>query len=183
MAAIVLALISAFVVFLALAGVGFLFLLVSLAVGELFDLADIFDHDLDHGHGGPSFFSSRVLSVFVTAFGGFGAIGMHLGYGVGVSTAIGLASGFVFGGIIYAFVRALHGQEASTDVHSGDLVGATAQVTVAIPQGGLGQVRCIVGESAVEKIARAQDGSAIPASTVVRVEAVLGETVLVRRAE
>ncbi len=48
-----LASLSAFGVFLSIAGVGFLFLLVSLIFGEIFDF---FDHDADFGdlgHGGP----------------------------------------------------------------------------------------------------------------------------------
>ena len=180
--------ITAFAVFLGLAAIGFLFLLISLVVGELFDLGDIFGgHEFDvggdvdaHG-GGTSFLSSRIISVFITAFGGFGAIGAHLGYSIGVSTAIGLASGLVFGGLIYLFVSFLHGQEASSDVRISDLVGKTAEVSVAIPKGGLGQVRCPLGESVVEKIARSQDGGQIPANTLVKVEALVGETLLVRR--
>ncbi len=181
--------ITAFAVFLGLAAIGFLFLLISLVVGELFDLGDLFgDHDFDagvdvDGHGGgTSFLSSRVISVFITAFGGFGAIGSHLGYGIGVSTAMGLGSGVVFGGLIYLFVTFLHGQEASSDVRVSDLVGATGQVSVTIPRGGLGQVRCSQGESVVEKIARSQDGEEIPVNTLVKVEAVVGETIWVRRA-
>jgi len=181
--------VTAFAVFLGLAAIGFLFLLISLVVGELFDLGDLFgDHDFDagadvDGHGGgASFLSSRVISVFITAFGGFGAIGSHLGYGVGVSTAMGLASGLVFGGLIYLFVSFLHGQEASSDIRVGDLVGKTGEVSVAIPKGGVGQVRCSQGESVVEKIARSLDGEEIPANSLVKVEAVVGETVLVRRA-
>ena len=93
---------TAFGVFLGLAAIGFLVLIVSFVVGEVFDLGDWFGgHDADAGHGGPSFLSGRILSVFVTAFGGFGAIGVHSGFGVGVSTAMGLASGLVFGGIVY----------------------------------------------------------------------------------
>lgn len=179
--------ITAFAVFLGLAAIGFLFLLISLVVGELFDLGDLFgDHDVGvdiDGHGGgTSFLSSRVISVFITAFGGFGAIGSHLGYGIGVSTAMGLASGLVFGGLIYLFVTFLHGQEASSDVRVSDLVGATGQVSVTIPKGGLGQVRCSQGESVVEKIARSQDGEEIPVNTLVKIEAVVSETILVRRA-
>jgi hypothetical protein len=181
--------VTAFGVFLGLAAIGFLFLLISLVVGELFDLGDLFgDHEFDagadtDGHGGgTSFLSSRVISVFITAFGGFGAIGSQLGYGVGVSTAMGLASGLVFGGLIYLFVSFLHGQEASSDVRVGDLVGSTGEVSVTIPKGGLGQIRCAHGESVVEKVARSQDGEEIRVNTLVKVEAVVGETVMVRRA-
>ena len=60
---------SAFGVFLAIASIGFLFLLLSLV------FAEISGHlgDVHFEHGGPGFFSVRILSVFVTAFGGIGA--------------------------------------------------------------------------------------------------------------
>ena len=71
---------NAFTVFLAIAAAGFLFLLLSLFFGGIFDHFDGgFDHDVDHG--GPGFFSTRVISVFVTAFGGFGAIATYYGFG------------------------------------------------------------------------------------------------------
>lgn len=178
---------SAFAIFLGIAAVGFLFLSVSLVLGEI-GHGDFGGHAADlhgdvHGGTGVSFFSSRVLSVFVTAFGGFGAIGIHLGYGVGPSTAVGLAGGLFFGALIYLFASFLFSQQASSEVRLGDLVGGTAQVTVAIPKAGLGQIRCTLGESVVEKIARAQDGGEIPLNTLVKIEAVVGETVLVRRAD
>jgi hypothetical protein len=177
---------SAFAIFLALAAMGFFLLVISFAFGELFGHGDLGGHDADlHGelHGGVSFFSSRILSVFVTAFGGFGAIGIHLGYSVGVSTGMGLAGGVVFGGIIYLFASFLFSQQASSNVRVSDLVGSTAQVSVGIPKRGLGQVRCTMGESVIEKIAQAQDGEEIPANSLVKIEAVVGETCMVRRIE
>ncbi len=183
---LILASFSAFGVFLGIAAVGFLFLVVSFVFGEVFGHGDFGGHDADlHGdiHGGVSFFSSRVLSVLVTAFGGFGAIGIHLGYSIGLSTTIGLAGGLVFGAIIYLFASFLYSQQASSDVRVSDLVGSTARVSVTIPKGGVGQIRCTLGESVMEKIARSEDGQEIPAHTLVKVEAVVGEQVLVRRAE
>ena len=180
---------SAFGIFLGIAALGFLFLMASFVFGELFGHGDLGGDDADlHGdvHGdvqGVSFFSTRVLSVFVTAFGGFGAIGIHLGYQIEIATAIGLLGGAIFGGIIYLFASFLYSQQASSDIRVSELVGRTAQVSVAIPKGGLGQVRCTLGESVVEKLARAQDGGEVPCNTSVKIEAVVGETVLVRRAE
>jgi hypothetical protein len=179
---------SAFAVFLGIASIGFLFLVISLLFGEFFGHGDLVGHDADfhgdvHGDGGVSIFSTRVLSVFVTAFGGFGAIGIHLGYGTEVSTALGVAGGLVFGSIIYLFASFLFSQQASSEIRMSDLAGATAQVSVAIPKGGVGQVRCTVGECVVEKIARSRDGEQIPLNTLVKIEAVVGETVVVRRAE
>ena len=178
---------SAFAIFLAIASIGFLFLLASFVFGELFGHGDLGGHDADlHGdvHGdvhGVSFFSTRVLSVFVTAFGGFGAIGIHLGYRIEVATAVGLVGGVIFGGLIYLFASFLYSQQASSDIRVSELIGRTAQVSVAVPKGGVGQIRCALGESVVEKIAQAQDGGEIPLNTSVKIEAVLGDTVVVRR--
>jgi membrane protein implicated in regulation of membrane protease activity len=178
--------ISAFTIFLGIAAIGFVFLVVSFLFGEIFGHGDIGAHDPAlHGdvHGdahGVSIFSTRVLSVFVAAFGGFGAIGIHLGYRIEVSTGIGLLGGAVFGGLIYLFASFLYSQQASSDIRVHELVGRIAQVTVAIPQNGLGQIRCSLGEGVVEKIARTQDGKAVPANTSVRIESIVGETVLVR---
>jgi len=179
---------SAFAVFLGIASIGFLILVVSFVSGELFEHGDLAGHDADfHGdvHGGPgvSIFSTRILSVFVTAFGGFGAIGIHLGHSTEVSTAMGVAGGLVFATIIYLFASFLFSQQASSEVRVSDLVGVVAQVSVSIPKAGVGQVRCTLGESVVEKIARSHDGEPVTVNTLVKIEAVVGETVVVRRAE
>jgi membrane protein implicated in regulation of membrane protease activity len=173
---------SAFLTFLAIAVFGFIFVIASSILGDLFDHGD-FGHDAD-GHGaGPSLLSSRILSVFVTAFGCFGAIGIHLGYGVGLSTAMGFGGGVLFAGIIYVFASFLYSQQASSHVQTGDLVGNTAQVSVAIPKGGVGQVRCTLGDTVVEKVARASNNEEVPVNTLVRIHAIVGDVVLVDRAE
>jgi membrane protein implicated in regulation of membrane protease activity len=170
--------ISAFTVFLGIAAIGFLFLLISLIFGELFDLfgGDL-DHDLDHG--GPSFFSSRILSVFITAFGGFGAIGSNYGLAILPASGVGFLSGVFFATVIYWFARALYGQQATTQVLSTDIVGRTARVVVSIPSNGVGQVRVQVGEEVLDKIARSRNGAAIAENQIVKIEEVLGEIVVV----
>lgn len=172
--------ISAVSVFLGIAAFGFLFLLISLIFGEIFDHFD-FGHGLDHDlpHGGPGFFSTRVLSVFITAFGGFGAIGVYNGYGIFVSSLFGFAGGVVLASIIFFFARFLFAQQASSGTSEADLVGRTAEVTVSIPGGGVGQVRCLVGESMVDKIARTRDGTAIPNRSLVKIEEIVGESAIV----
>ena len=170
---------SAFTVFLGIGAVGFVFLLVSLIFGELFEHFDqSIDHDLDHG--GPSVLSSRVLSVFITAFGGFGALAVNAGYGIPAASGVGFASGVAFGSVIYYFARFLYGQQASTQVQSSDLAGRDARVIVAIPKGGVGQVRIQVGEELVDKIARCKNDAAVPENSIVKIEQVHGEMVIVR---
>ena len=171
--------ISAFTIFLGIAAVGFVFLLISLIFGELFDLFGDGDFDVDHDHGGPGFFSSRVLSVFVTAFGGFGAVAVYYGLSTPAASGVGFLSGVFFGGLIYLFARFLYGQQASTEVRSTDIVGQQARVVVSIPAGGVGQVRCRVGEEVFDKVARSRNGQAIQENALVRVEQNLGDVVIV----
>ena len=171
---------NAFSVFLVIAGAGLIFLLVSLFFGEVFEHFDTsLDHDLDHG--GPSFFSPRVMSVFVTAFGGVGAIATYYGLAPIPASLAGFASGLALSFIVLTFARFLYKQQASSDVRTADLVGQSARVVVAIPPGGVGQVRCRIGEELVDKIARSRDGSQVGENAAVRVEEVLGETVIVTR--
>jgi hypothetical protein len=171
--------VSTFTVFLSIGAVGFLFLLISLMFGELFSHLD---HSFDHGHdqGGPSILSSRVVGVFITAFGGFGAVATSYGYSIVPASGMGFVSGVIFGGIIYYFAKFLYGQQASTDVRSTDMAGRTARVIVAIPGGGVGQVRFQVGEELVDKVAKSHDGSALAANSIVRIQEVHGEMVIVR---
>jgi hypothetical protein len=63
------------------------------------------------------------------------------------------------------------------------MLGQTGRVIIGIPAGGVGQVRCRVGEELVDKIARSHDGAPVPEHSTVRVEEVLGETIVVRRLE
>ena len=111
-----LAQLSSFTVFLSIAGIGFFFLLISLVFGEVFGHFEAhIDHDIGD-HGGPGFFSTRVLSVFVTAFGGFGAVATHYGLGTVPASGVGFASGLFFGSLIYLFASFLYGQQATSGV-------------------------------------------------------------------
>ena len=82
--------VNAYTVFVAIAVIGFAFLLIALVFGEIFDF---FDHDLDFDHGGPGVLSSRVIAVFITAFGAFGAIATNNGLEPGPASAVGLVRG------------------------------------------------------------------------------------------
>jgi membrane protein implicated in regulation of membrane protease activity len=121
------------------------------------------------------------MSVFVTAFGGVGAIATHYGLSPLPASFLGFASGLVLSFLVLTFARFLYKQQASSDVRVADLVGQNARVVVAIPAGGVGQVRCRIGEELVDKIARSRDGAQVSENAAVRVEEVLGETVIVTR--
>ncbi|HEX5080542.1 MAG TPA: hypothetical protein VFY40_00750 [Blastocatellia bacterium] len=165
--------------FIGVGALGFLFLLFSFLFGEFFDEVDIDDGaDPDLG-AAPSVFSLRTLAVFITGLGGLGAIAELRGAGAAVSAIVGLIGGVALAGAVYGFGRYLYMQQSSSHVTAGDLIGRRAEVTVAIPAGGVGQVRLLVSEMMVEKIARARGGDAIPLNGPVRIEEVAGEIAVV----
>jgi len=171
---------SAFTVYLGIAAIGFFFLVISFFFGEIFGHFEASGWDHDLGHGGPSFFSMRILSVFITAFGGAGAIGIHYGLSILASSGIGFGCGVVCASLIYGFATFLYSQQATTQVRTTDLAGHTGRIVVPIPAGGVGQIRCQIGEELIDKMARSTDGSAIAENAIVKVEQVLGEIVIVR---
>lgn len=171
---------NAFTVFLAISALGAALLVSSLIFGEISEhLGGGLDHDLDHG--GPGFFSTRVMSVFVTAFGGFGAIATHYGFTPVAASGVAFLGGLVLAAPVYYFARFLYGQQASTDIRSSDLIGQVGRVVVAIPAGGVGQVRCRIGEELVDRIARARDAATIAENDAVVIEEVVGETIIVKK--
>jgi membrane protein implicated in regulation of membrane protease activity len=163
-------------VFLGIAALGFVFLLISLVVGDLFDSVGL---DLGDGVDGHAALDSRVISVFVTAFGGFGAIGIQMGLSIVASSLLGLGGGILFGGLVSLFGRFLIKQQSSSSVTTQQLIGRSAQVVVAIAPGSLGQVSCRIGEERVEKLARARDNREIKAGATVRVDEVAGDSLIV----
>lgn len=165
--------------FAVLGGVGFIFLLISLVVGDVFEAIG-FDVDVGGDTGMDfGFFDSRVISVFITAFGGFGAIAVWSGWGVVASSLIGLLGGVIFGGVVSAFGRFLIGQQASSSVTDGDLIGRTAQVTVGIKPGEIGQISTRIGDERIEKVARSKDNDEIKIGTIVKVASISGDSVIV----
>lgn len=166
------------VLFAIIGGIGFLFLLISLVVGDVFEAVGF---DLDGGTSGTDFglLDSRVIAVFLTAFGGFGVIAAQNGFGAVSASIAGLLGGVVFAGVVSVFSRFLIGQQASSSVSDETLLGRTAQVTVAIKPGAVGQITAKIGDERVERIARAKDGNEIAVGTVVKVDAVIGDSIIV----
>lgn len=170
----------------ALAAFGFLFLLAMLFVGEIFGGDhDVGAHDVsvehgdaDHG-GGPSVFSARIMASFLTAFGVGGLVARYYNLPHPAASGVGAASGLVLSGIVYQFAKFLHSQQASSNVRMADLVGRSAQVSVAIPEGGVGQIALSFGGERSEHIARSADGRALVRGVEVVVTGLRGDSVVV----
>ncbi|CAN5673803.1 hypothetical protein BH24ACI3_BH24ACI3_12560 [soil metagenome] len=164
--------------FAIIGGVGFVFLLASLILGDIFEM---FGADADIGADASDFglFDSRVIAVFMTAFGGFGLIGAWSGFGAVGSSLIGLLGGVIFGGIVSAFGKFLISQQSSSSVSDNDLIGRTAQVIVAIKPGSLGQISARIGDERVEKLARTLGNEEIKAGAIVKIADIAGDSVIV----
>lgn len=174
------------IIYAAIAIFGFLLLLVMLVAGEIFGG----DHDLgaheiavEHGDfehaGGPSVFSLRIMSSFLTAFGVGGVIARYYNLSHPAASGVGVVAGIVMSTAVYQFARILYSQQASSEVHMATLVGKTAEVLVAIPDGGVGQVTLTMGGERTDQIARSADGRALARGTEVVITAIRGDVVVV----
>jgi hypothetical protein len=174
-------------IFAAIGAFGLLFLLVMLFFGGDHDLhIGEMDggHDVSHaadGEGGPSIFSSRIIASFISAFGFGGTIGRYLEFGYPASSAFGIVSGVVLASIVLKFAQILYSQQASSEVKMTSLVGMTAEVAIAIPEGHLGQISLSAAGERSMHIARSRDGKAIPQGTSVVIRELRGDYVVVER--
>ena len=70
-------------------------------------------------------------------------------------------------GLVYQFAKILYSQQASSELRMAGLIGATAEISVAIPEGGVGQISLNAGGERTEHIARSADGRALSRGTTV----------------
>jgi membrane protein implicated in regulation of membrane protease activity len=169
-------------IYVAIGAFGFLFLMVLLFFGGDAGDHDPGDHDLTHGdtdHGGPSVFSARIMAAFLTAFGVGGVVGRYYNLSHPASSAVGIVAGLIMAGLVYQFAKVLYSQQASSEIRTSTLVGRSAEVSVAIPPGGVGQVTLTVGGERTEQIARALGGEAVPRGTEVVITGLRGDSVIV----
>lgn len=154
-------------------------------------ISALFGHDTDHGLEAahevsfaehPSPFSLRVISLFLTAFGATGQMAHMYGLGYTASSAIGLGAGLVVGYAGYALISLFMGQQSSSVVEADELVGAVGQVSIAIPEGGVGQISLNVQEKRMYPTARAAAADvSIAEGAQVKVVSSTGNTVYVEK--
>lgn len=158
--------------FLIIFGVGFFLTVITFAIGELFDLGGDGAADAGGFDAHPSPFSSRILFVFITAFGGFGVIGQALGWPVWGSVTLAVAGGVgVAAGTFFLIVLPLSRQQGSTTVLETDFIESEGEVTAEIPAGGVGRVTVVSTASGarVARPARSVTGERVAFGTLVRV--------------
>ncbi len=172
-------------VYAAIGLLGLLILLAMLFMGDVFGGDHDFDHSVEHDGdfgGGPSFLSARIISAFITAFGVGGVLGRYYNLSHPAASGVGIVTGVLMAGLVYQFAKILYSQQASSELRMAGLRGTHGEVTVAIPENGVGEITIIAGGERTTHIARSADGHAIPAGTDVVISNPLGQSLVVSRA-
>src|SRR5437764_2930518 len=130
-------------VFIAIAAAGLILLLGGSVFGHDHDHDAHVDHDHD-GEGADepavSIFSIKVLATFVMGFGAGGAIAANYAAGPLAATGVGFATGVVLALLMYAVLRVIYSQQATSLVATESIKGKTGTVTVAIGNNAIGEV-------------------------------------------
>lgn len=132
--------------FLIIGAVGIVLVLASLLIGDVLD--GVFDFDALGG----DLFSISSISAFVGAFGFGGALGLALIDNMVVAVVVGLVIGGLAAWGALRLTRSLKRGEDAASFRSDSMIGHSARVITAIPEGGYGEISITVGGH-VRKIA------------------------------
>ena len=164
--------------YFAIALIGTLFLILSAVLGEVFDFFG--DADVD---GDVHPLSGKVLATGMTAFGATGMITQYYDWGPLLSAATSALAALFLGAAAWWLISTLQSQTASTDTIVSSMRGHSAQVTIAISPGQIGEVQLSSATGSRHMSARAIDGGSIPAGTSVRVVETSGSVLLVEQVD
>lgn len=162
--------------YFAIALIGTVFLLLSAVLGEIFDFFG--DADAD---GDVHPLSGKVLATGMTAFGAVGMITQYYGWGPLLSAATSTLAAAFLGAVAWWLISAVQRQTGSTDTTVASMRGRSAQVTISIPAGEIGEVQLSSVSGTRHMSARAADGGTIPAGASVRVVESSGSILLVEQ--
>ncbi len=165
-------------VFIAIAAAGFILLLGGSVFGHDHDHDSHVDHEHDaEGAGEPtvSIFSIKVLATFVMGFGAGGAIAANYNAGPLAATGVGFGTGVILALLMYAVMRVIYSQQASSLVATESIKGKTGTVTVAIGKDAVGEVTV----TNRQYLARSSDGKPIERGRQVSVVDTIGSDLVV----
>lgn len=176
--------------FVAIGAVGFLLLLLTFVLGELWGDHDFAaDHAVEHGpsidaglvaeadqaagagEAAPSWLSSRVIAASVVGFGSAGYLAAAVGLPGWLCWPVAAAGFFAVGvGTYFLVLRPLASQQYNSLLSEWNYVGGDAEVTLDIVPAGIGQVTFRDRQGArVTRTARADVTEPIPRGATVRI--------------
>lgn len=165
-------------VYLLCAVTGSAFVVLTQLLGHAVGGGDHGGHGGDHGGTGDDggvhlpWFSPMALAAYLT---GFGCSGLLLTGGLGLESPLlhvplAVGSAGLFGtGLLYGMWRIRHHAEGNSLARPHEVVGQLAEVTVSIPDGGLGEVAFVAGGTRLTASARTKGTAALVQGMHVRV--------------
>ncbi len=156
-------------VFLIIGGIGVVFLVLSLLVGDWLDgVFGAFEVDLDGG----GLLSGPVIGAFAAAFGlGGAAVMSTTDASLAIGAVVGLVTGVVIGYLAFRITKALMHMPTDAPVRTADLLGKSGRVITPIPAGGLGEIIVRHAGQPLKLSGRATE--ALPAGTAVVITQIL----------
>jgi hypothetical protein len=130
------------------------------------------------GEAAISPLSPMTLAIFSTTFGGVGII-LHKLFNqpLLVSIPVSVAAGFVVAGVVFVFFyKVFQAVQASSEPEVAMVVGLPAEVTVAIPAGGVGEIAYVARGGRFTAVAHSETGAEILRYSHVRITKVVGNT-------
>jgi len=123
------------------------------------------------------------IALFFTTFGGVGLLLKKMGQPALIQIPAAAFSGMVVGGLVaYGFFKIMQATQASSHARAGEEIGLEAEVTIPIPNGGLGEIAYVVRGTRFNNPARSVDGKELPAHIAVKIVEKTGNTYVVQKA-
>lgn len=151
---------------------------------------DVGGHHVDMGHGAEGsvhfpILSPVTLSMAVMAFGGAGLILKKLLLWPFPTHLVGafVAAVVVAFCVAWLLYKLFSVTQASSHGTMEEAVGMTAEVTVALPHQGLGEIAYTLRGSRMTNPAQTADGKELPAGSVVKIVKLVGNTYFVEKAK
>jgi len=162
--------------YVVLFGVGVVFVVVSLLLGELGDFEGL----------SFSFLRPTLIAIFITVMGGLGLLltpilDFYFG-GAGIVLAISAVGGFVIAALVNRFIIVpLQKAQNTSTFNIQDTIGISAEVISKIPQGGYGKIRYSISGSVVTSPAKSDNGNEIKSGEKVDIVYVDKNTYFVKK--
>ncbi len=138
------------------------------------------------GHEGVHYspLSPVTIAMFISTFGGTGILLKRF---VDARTMVhlpvaGVAAVAVAGLVSYVFYRILSATQSTSQPRPEEAIGLEAEITVPIPNNGLGEIAYTVRGTRLTNPAQSADGKELPARLTVRIVKQVGNTYIVEKA-
>lgn len=163
-----------------MAGMGLLFLVITIFSGDFELDLDSPDIEIDQMHtaaDSPSIFSLRVLATFLLAFGMAGLICISNGIGLSGQIMSGLGAGLVMAALYFIVMKLMYKMQGDSSVSSYSVIGKVGVVTTPTTESGLLQVKV----DNIEYMAREADKGILEKNELIKVVSSSGGSLIVTK--